>query len=46
MSREMFLVVKDRDNFPIVQTFDNIFIFLTLFALAKSSNGTVTRSQL
>jgi hypothetical protein len=41
----MFLVVKDRDNIPIVQTFDNIF-FLTLFALAKSSNGTVSRSQL
>ena len=46
MSREMFLVVKDRDNIPIVQTSDNIFILLTLFAFAKSSNGTVSRSQL
>ena len=46
MSREMFLVVKDRDNIPIVQIFDNIFILLTLFAFAKSSNGTVSRSQL
>jgi hypothetical protein len=42
----MFLVAKDRDNIPIVQTFDNIFIFLTLFAFAKSSNGPGTRSQL
>ena len=46
MSREMFLVAKDRDNIPIVQIFDNIFILLTLFAFAKSSNGTVSRSQL
>ena len=46
MSREMFLVVKDRDNIPIMQIFDNIFILLTLFAFAKSSNGTVSRSQL
>ena len=45
MSREMFLVAKDRDNMPIVQTFDNIFILLTLFAFAKSSNGTVSRSR-
>ena len=46
MSREMFLVAKDRDNIPIMQIFDNIFILLTLFAFAKSSNGTVSRSQL
>ena len=42
----MFLVAKDKDNIPIVQIFDNIFILLTLFAFAKSSNGTVSRSQL
>ena len=42
----MFLVAKDRDNIPIMQIFDNIFILLTLFAFAKSSNGTVSRSQL